>query len=127
MEAENGGLGVFAHEYGHDLGLPDFYDTNGGENSTAFWTLMSSGSWLNHGKDDIGTTPGYFQALGVPLRQGRLFTQADRGEKSDGGPGAVTEPPITDALGTERPFSGHSPERRSLRGSSATRCSGSRR
>jgi immune inhibitor A len=48
-EAENGGLGVFAHEFGHDLGLPDYYDTAGGENSTAFWTLMSSGSWLGHG------------------------------------------------------------------------------
>ena len=59
VEAENGGLGVFAHEFGHDLGLPDFYDTNGGENSTAFWTLMSSGSWLNHGTVDIGTTPGH--------------------------------------------------------------------
>ena len=60
VEAENGGLGVFAHEFGHDLGLPDLYDTNGGENSTAFWTLMSSGSWLNHGVDDIGTTPGHY-------------------------------------------------------------------
>ncbi|MGW9632293.1 immune inhibitor A domain-containing protein [Agromyces sp. NPDC055520] len=59
VEAENGGLGVFAHEYAHDLGLPDFYDTAGGENSTAFWTLMSSGSWLNKGGDDIGTTPNY--------------------------------------------------------------------
>ncbi|MFB9308578.1 immune inhibitor A [Agromyces hippuratus] len=59
VEAENGGLGVFAHEYAHDLGLPDFYDTAGGENSTAFWTLMSSGSWLNKGADDIGTTPNY--------------------------------------------------------------------
>ncbi|WP_229662440.1 immune inhibitor A domain-containing protein [Agromyces bauzanensis] len=59
VEAENGGLGVFAHEYAHDLGLPDLYDTAGGENSTAFWTLMSSGSWLGHGPDDIGTTPNY--------------------------------------------------------------------
>lgn len=58
VEAENGGLGVFAHEYGHDLGLPDLYDTNGGENGTGFWTLMSSGSWLSHGTEDIGTTPG---------------------------------------------------------------------
>ncbi|HEY9409711.1 MAG TPA: immune inhibitor A domain-containing protein [Jiangellaceae bacterium] len=60
-EPENGGLGVFAHEFGHDLGLPDFYDTNGGENGTAFWTLMSSGSWLGHGAEageGIGTTPG---------------------------------------------------------------------
>jgi immune inhibitor A len=60
-EPENGGLGVFAHEFGHDLGLPDFYDTSGGENGAAFWTLMSSGSWLGHGDDaneGIGTTPG---------------------------------------------------------------------
>ncbi|MFE4373574.1 immune inhibitor A domain-containing protein [Streptomyces sp. NPDC056835] len=58
MQPENGGLGVFAHEYGHDLGLPDLYDTAGGENSTAFWTLMSSGSWLGTGKDAIGDLPG---------------------------------------------------------------------
>ncbi len=58
-EPENGGLGVFSHEFGHDLGLPDLYDTQGGDNSTAFWTLMSGGSWLNHGTDSIGTTPGY--------------------------------------------------------------------
>ena len=59
VEPENGGLGVFAHEFGHDLGLPDYYDTNGGDNGTAFWTLMSSGSWLGHGPADqaIGTTP----------------------------------------------------------------------
>ncbi len=58
-EPENGGLGVFAHEFGHDLGLPDLYDTAGGDNGTGFWTLMSGGSWLNHGGDAIGTTPGY--------------------------------------------------------------------
>jgi immune inhibitor A len=60
-EPENGGLGVFCHEFGHDLGLPDYYDTAGGENGTAFWTLMSSGSWLGHGaeaNEGIGTTPG---------------------------------------------------------------------
>ncbi|HEU4421893.1 MAG TPA: immune inhibitor A domain-containing protein [Pilimelia sp.] len=58
-EPENGGLGVFAHEYGHDLGLPDYYDTQGGDNGTGFWSLMSAGSWLNRGKQDIGSTPGY--------------------------------------------------------------------
>ncbi|MDL5201830.1 immune inhibitor A domain-containing protein [Streptomyces sp. ALI-76-A] len=59
IQPENGGLGVFAHEYGHDLGLPDEYDTSGGgENSTGFWTLMSSGSWLGTGKDSIGDLPG---------------------------------------------------------------------
>ncbi|WP_405102575.1 immune inhibitor A domain-containing protein [Micromonospora sp. NBC_01412] len=58
-EPENGGLGVFAHEYGHDLGLPDLYDTNGGDNGVGFWSLMASGSWLSRGTDDIGSTPGY--------------------------------------------------------------------
>jgi immune inhibitor A len=63
IQPENGGLGVFAHEYGHDLGLPDHYDTTGGgENSTGFWTLMSSGSWLGRGKDAIGDLPGDFSA-----------------------------------------------------------------
>ncbi|MFP1626886.1 immune inhibitor A domain-containing protein [Streptomyces sp. 5K101] len=59
VQPENGGLGVFAHEYGHDLGLPDHYDTSGqGENSTGYWTLMSAGSWLGTGKDSIGDLPG---------------------------------------------------------------------
>ncbi|MFJ3721026.1 immune inhibitor A domain-containing protein [Streptomyces sp. NPDC090045] len=59
MQPENGGLGVFAHEYGHDLGLPDLYDTSGGgENGVGFWSLMSAGSWLGTGKDSIGDLPG---------------------------------------------------------------------
>ncbi|MEU7099041.1 immune inhibitor A domain-containing protein [Streptomyces longwoodensis] len=62
IQPENGGLGVFAHEYGHDLGLPDEYDTAGGENSTGFWTLMSSGSWLGTGKEAIGNLPGDMNA-----------------------------------------------------------------
>ncbi|MGW1024113.1 immune inhibitor A domain-containing protein [Streptomyces sp. NPDC002577] len=62
IQPENGGLGVFAHEYGHDLGLPDEYDTNGGENSTGFWTLMSSGSWLGRGEEAIGDLPGDMNA-----------------------------------------------------------------
>ena len=59
IEPENGGVGVFAHEFAHDLGLPDLYDTAGGENSTGFWTLMSSGSYGNSGNpaDGIGTKP----------------------------------------------------------------------
>ncbi|WP_127479143.1 immune inhibitor A domain-containing protein [Nocardioides pantholopis] len=61
-EPENGALGVFAHEFGHDLGLADYYDTLGAENGTGFWNLMSHGSWLNHGTDTIGTTPSHLGA-----------------------------------------------------------------
>jgi immune inhibitor A len=68
IEPENGGVGVFSHEFAHDLGLPDEYDTSGNsggaENSTGFWTLMSSGSWGNNGKTDegIGDRPFHMNA-----------------------------------------------------------------
>ena len=61
IQPENGGVGVFAHEYGHDLGLPDLYDYYG-ENGTGFWTLMSSGSWMNDGTVDIGSKPSHMGA-----------------------------------------------------------------
>ena len=62
IQPENGGVGVFTHEFGHDLGLPDLYDTSGGENGTGFWTLMSSGSWMGDGKDDIGSKSSHMGA-----------------------------------------------------------------
>lgn len=68
IEPENGGVGVFSHEFGHDLGLPDLYETSGNtggaENSTGFWTLMSSGSYGSNGKpkDGIGNRPIHMSA-----------------------------------------------------------------
>ena len=82
IQPENGGLGVFAHEYAHDLGLPDLYDTSGnlggGENSTGFWTLMSSGSNIGDGGDTTGDAP---VDMGVweLLQLGWLDAQGDQG------------------------------------------------
>ncbi|MBK8469854.1 MAG: immune inhibitor A [Actinomycetales bacterium] len=83
IQPENGGLGVFAHEYGHDLGLPDLYDTSGNtggaENSTAFWSLMSSGANIGDGgRDGIGDNPTDLSAWEL-LRLGWLNAQGDKG------------------------------------------------
>ncbi|MEJ7634365.1 immune inhibitor A domain-containing protein [Aeromicrobium sp.] len=57
-QPENGGLSVFVHEYGHDLGLPDDYDTSGGgDNSSEYWTLMAQ-SRLNAKGEALGTRAG---------------------------------------------------------------------
>ncbi|GAA2982368.1 immune inhibitor A domain-containing protein [Streptomyces fulvorobeus] len=82
-QPENGGLGVFAHEYAHDLGLPDLYDTSGGgENSVGFWSLMSAGSWLGTGTGEIGNLPGDMTAWDK-LQLGWLdYATAKAGTKS---------------------------------------------
>lgn len=38
-------MGVFAHEYGHVLGLPDLYDTDYSSDGLGNYCLMSGGSW----------------------------------------------------------------------------------
>ncbi len=38
-------MGVVAHEYGHDLGLPDLYDTDYSSDGVGRWCLMGAGSW----------------------------------------------------------------------------------
>lgn len=47
------GIGTFCHEFGHVLGLPDFYDTDYEENGSAaalyYFSLMCSGSYNNNG------------------------------------------------------------------------------
>ena len=61
IQPENGGLSTIAHEYGHDLGLPDHYDTAGGGNSVEWWNLMAQ-SRLSGKGEPIGTRAGDLSA-----------------------------------------------------------------
>jgi immune inhibitor A len=51
-------IGVIAHEFGHALGLPDLYDTDGSSEGAGDWTLMASGSW--NGVSKGGDRPAHF-------------------------------------------------------------------
>ena len=42
-------IGVFCHEWGHALGLPDLYDTDGGGQGLGNWSIMATGSWGGNG------------------------------------------------------------------------------
>ncbi|MCK4807882.1 MAG: M6 family metalloprotease domain-containing protein, partial [Candidatus Aegiribacteria sp.] len=44
-----GVLGTICHEFGHQLGLPDLYDTNTGHVGVGGWDLMGYGQWLMSG------------------------------------------------------------------------------
>jgi immune inhibitor A len=46
---EDGKLGVFSHEFGHFLGLPDLYDTSYRSSGIGDWCLMAGGSWNGGG------------------------------------------------------------------------------
>ena len=49
------GIGTFAHEFGHCLGLPDFYDTGGSDHyGMGDWDIMCLGCYNNDGFTPAG-------------------------------------------------------------------------
>jgi M6 family metalloprotease-like protein len=49
------GIGTFTHEFGHVIGLPDYYHTEADKNTLNNWSIMDAGAYLNQGR----TPPTY--------------------------------------------------------------------
>jgi len=63
--AEDSNIGIYVHEVGHILGLPDLYGTANSSAGLGFWSLMAAGSNLpNDAKQPtlIGTRPSHLDA-----------------------------------------------------------------
>ena len=53
------GVGTFCHEFGHVLGLPDYYDTSGKQSNTlGSWSIMDYGNYSN-----LGRTPPVYSVF----------------------------------------------------------------
>lgn len=50
-------IGVYCHEFGHSLGLPDLYDTDYTSKGISSWGIMAGGSWNTSGR-----RPAHFTA-----------------------------------------------------------------
>ncbi|OCA90595.1 hypothetical protein A8F94_01560 [Bacillus sp. FJAT-27225] len=54
--------GVYAHEFGHALGLPDFYDTVYSSEGVGNYSMMAGGSWMRYpdAAPYAGNSPTHF-------------------------------------------------------------------
>ncbi len=59
IDPQTGTIGVFCHEFGHTLGLPDLYDIDYSSEGVGEWALMSAGGWASRAGDPAGTSPSH--------------------------------------------------------------------
>ncbi|MGG3914930.1 immune inhibitor A domain-containing protein [Rossellomorea vietnamensis] len=76
IEPEDGAVGVMAHEFGHDLGLPDEYDTqySGAGEAVSYWSIMASGSWAG---DIPGAQPTGFSPYAKEMLQNSAVVDSE--------------------------------------------------
>lgn len=85
-EPEDGRVGVFSHEFGHVLGLPDLYDTSYRSQGVGDWCLMGGGSWGGNGNKPTRMSCwclsklGWIEPVDAPLGKHSLGTlESDAG------------------------------------------------
>ena len=69
-------IGVYCHEFGHQLGLPDLYNTLNGKTIMGPWELMDKGLWNG---DPAGSSPaemGAWDKLQLGFVSGSMVTTA---------------------------------------------------
>ncbi len=62
LQAETSPMGIFAHEFGHELGLSDLYNTKTGYSKIGAFSLMDHGSWNGGGASCNGEMPAHMTA-----------------------------------------------------------------
>ena len=99
IEPEDGAVGVMAHEFGHDLGLPDEYDTqySGAGEPVSYWSIMASGSWAG---DIPGTMPTGFSPYMKEMLQSSAVVD-NEGTKGNWLSGSEVDVEDIDQKGTE--------------------------
>ncbi|RHW42053.1 M6 family metalloprotease domain-containing protein [Neobacillus notoginsengisoli] len=87
--------GVYAHEFGHALGLPDFYDTVYSSEGTGNYSMMSGGSWMRYpdAPQFSGNSPTHFD----PFSKVFLGWVNPKEVKPEDGVQTITLPPVDKA------------------------------
>ncbi len=99
IQPENLYLGVVVHEFGHDLGLPDLYDTSGaGRNSVAWWEQMSLGARTGRLNGSDPTHLSSWSKMVLDWGEPRVITPTEDAEEfvlgQASGPPEGTEPAL---------------------------------
>lgn len=95
-------VGVYAHEYGHVLGLPDQYDYGYESEGTGYYSLMAGGSWNRY---PYTTMPGW--SRGTRIFSGNSPADLDAWSKYR--LGFVTPTPVTSLTSATLPPAETSP------------------